>query len=367
MRAALFTAATAATTTAALATAPGIRVNNTVTVTFDVGTVTQDTETAEAGFVVDRKIDMLVANQGPIPDGRPKQTGRELVYKVVNEGNAAQGYDIDVTPTGDLAADFTLDTGTGTLGASRYRIYISEDTTVAGGTVYDPAGFDLANTPAAFDGAASTFDASDDEFYVIIVINIPSDAQDDEFVDFSVKATALNDAETAALEEDTGNGLDNAGDNEAAVDIVFADGTKTTGSDGTDVAEDGKHTDYSRLTVASAELTITKAVTIVSEDTQDTFDCAASADPAIDDNTQGAIPGACLEYTITVANGLNASEDATNVAITDNLPTGVTFVSFFDKAAWSNAAHSTGTISASLDNDLVKGQSRDLVFRVTVD
>lgn len=365
-RAVCFAGAVLAATTGASATAPGQRVLNTVTVTFAVDSVAQDAGTAEVGFVVDRKIDMLVADTGSIVNGRPKQEGRELIYKVTNEGNDAQPFDIDVTLTGTLAADLTLDTNTDTLGPGEYRVHISPDTTTASGTVYDPTGFSTADTPLAYDAGATT-----DEFYVIIVVNIPSDAQDDEAVRFSVRATALDGGETAALTEVTGRGLDNAATPADAVDIVFADGTKTTDSEGTDVAEDGRHTDNASLTVASAELTVTKEVTILSENTQGDFVCATGVDPGIDDNTQGAIPGACLEYKITVANGAAASEHAQNVAISDTLPAGVSFVAFrvdgTSSSTWSDADHDAGVVTASLDADLEDGDEAYLVFRVLVD
>ncbi len=347
----------------AFATASGVRITNTVTVNFSVGGVSQDEGSAVTGFVVDRKIDMQVIDNGPITNGRPKQTDRELIYQVINEGNDAQDFDIDVDLTGDLAGDFTLDTTTGTLDPSKYRVYISTDNVRDGSdTVYDPTGFSTAASPLAFDAGATT-----DTFYVIILLNIPSDAQDDETVTFSVRATALNATEDGALTETLNQGLDNEGDPSAAVDIVFADGPGTAGSNGTDIAEDGKHTDNTFVQVSSAALTVTKAVTIVSENTQGDFTCTTDADPAIDDLTQGAIPGACLEYTITVSNGSGASENATGISISDTLQSGITFSAFVSPTDWTTPAESSGTITATLTDPLAPGETADLVYRVTVD
>lgn len=365
LRAAFFAAAVSATTSAAFATGSGTRVNNTVSVEFKVGAVDQDTNTASAGFVVDRKIDMLVSDTGSHTDGLPNQTGRELIYKITNEGNDSQAFDIDVAVTGDLAASMTLDNNTDTLGPSEYRVYVSTDATLQTGTdtVYDPTNFSSAATLDAFNGTT-------DEFYIIIAFNIPSDAENTEDVVFSVVATALDDAGTAALTESLGNGLDTElVDTSGVVDIVFADGAKTTGSDGTDAAEDGKHTDNASVTVSSAELEVTKTVTIVHENTQGGFDCAAAADPAIDDATQGAIPGACLEYTITVSNGSSASQDATDISISDLIETGITFSAIFDATGWTGAAYDSGTktISADVTGNLAPSASAALVYRVTVD
>lgn len=350
----------------ALATSSGTRVQNTVTVSFSVDSVAQDDETAQVGFVVDRKIDMLVADQGSINNARPKQTNRQLVYKVTNEGNDAQKYDIDVALTQNFTGgDVSLDTNTDVLGASEYRVYISTDATldIPGDTVYNPTGFSLAATPGAFDSGGTG-----DEFHVIIVVNVPSDAVDTDNVKFSVTAVALNDTDDGALTEDKGNGLDDAGTPANAVDIVFADGAKTAGSDGTDAIEDGKHTDNATLTVASASLTATKAVTIVDENTQGTFTCATDADPAEADATQGAMPGACLEYTITIANGAAASESATNISISDTLPAGVTFAGFTSVTGWgSSEDHTAGVVTATLAAALAPNNSAVLGFRVTVD
>lgn len=349
--------------TSALATASGVRINNTVTVSYSVDTVSQDDETAAAGFVVDRKIDVLVSDQASIIDGRPKETNRQLVFKVTNEGNDSQPFDIDVTVNGSLGSGPALDTNTDTLGAGEYRIYISDDATLDGGdTVYDPAGFSTADTPAAFDSGGTG-----DEFHVIIVINVPSDAANGDEARFSVAAKALNATENGILVEDLGNGLDDAATPSNAVDIVFADGAKTTDSAGTDVAEDAIHTDNATLTVASAELTATKAVTIVNDDLNISFDCTTDADPGTSDLAQGAIPGSCLEYTITVANGAAASENADSVSLSDTLPAGVTFSAFTSTTGWTSPDHTAGVITATATNTLAPNNSLDLVFRVTVD
>ena len=350
--------------TSALATASGTRINNTVTVSYSVDSVGQDDETADAGFVVDRKIDMLVADQGSIINGRPKETNRQLVFKVTNEGNDSQPFDIDVTVGGSLGSGPTLDTNTDALGAGEYRVYISDDATLddPGDTVYSPAGFDTADTPAAFDSGGTN-----DEFYVIIVVNVPSDAANDEVVRFSVAATALNASEDGILIEDVGNGLDDAGTPANAVDIIFADAAKTTDSAGTDNAEDAIHTDNATLTVSSAELTATKAVTIVNDDLNVTFDCATDPDPGTADAAQGAIPGACLEYTISVTNGAAANQNAQSVSLSDTLPAGVTFSSFITTTGWTNPQHNAGVITATATSDIAPNNALDLVFRVKVD
>ena len=87
--------------------------------------------------------------------------------------------------------------------------------------------------------------------------------------------------------------------NPATVEIVFGD----AGNDATESAAD-------QYAVRSAALTVTKAATVIS-------DPFGSASPR-------AVPGAVVEYAITVANsGLTA---ATGVAVSDPLPANPTFV-----------------------------------------
>ncbi len=360
---------------AAWATAPEVRINNTVSVSYSVDSTSQDPATAEAGFVVDRKVDMLVADTGSIANGRPNQTGRELVYKITNEGNAAQPLDIDVVATVPVDAPrpafgggVTLDTDA-TQDPGEYRVYISTDATFDGGdTLYDPTGTTLAATPGAFDAGGVG-----DEFHVIVRLYIPGDTLNGDRIRFSVKATALDGA-NAVLTEDLGNGLDDETTPADAVDIVFADAAKTADSEGTDAAEDGRHTDNAEIAVASAELTATKTVTIVNDDLNVTFNCATDPDPGTADNTQGAIPGACLEYTITLTNGASAAQNAQNPVITDVIQPGITFQAFTVQDDWSAATYTTGTrtISATVDGDTTSGEMEPgedavLSYRVLID
>jgi uncharacterized repeat protein (TIGR01451 family) len=182
-----------------------------------------------------------------------------------------------------------------------------------------------------------------------------------------VAVTALNASEDGILLEDLGNGLDDAVTPANAVDIVFADAAKTADSVGADAAEDAIHTDNATLTVSSAELVATKAVTIVNDDLNVTFDCTTDPDPGTADAAQGAYPGACLEYTISVTNGAAANQNAQSVSINDPLPAGVTFSSFITTTGWTNPQHNAGVITATATSDIAPNNSLDLVFRVTVD
>jgi uncharacterized repeat protein (TIGR01451 family) len=147
----------------------------------------------------------------------------------------------------------------------------------------------------------------------------------------------------AAITEDTG------ANQEDAVDTVFAD----TGRDNSEAALD----DY---TVGAASLTVVKTSTVIS-------------DPINSTTNPKMIPGAVVEYCITVANAGGAST-ATNVSITDTMPANTTFQSNSvyvngDSSCQNGSntadAPSGGSLTMSLSN-IAGGVTRSARFRVTV-
>ena len=120
-------------------------------------------------------------------------------------------------------------------------------------------------------------------------------------------------------------------------------------------------------TVAGAVLTIAKFSRIIS-------------DPVNGTTNPKAIPGATIEYCITVANAAGAAI-ATNVAVLDDLPADVTYSAAFGTFLNGTATCTTGTaggtfaagggvggrdrITGSL-SDIAAGQTRSAYFRVTI-
>jgi uncharacterized repeat protein (TIGR01451 family) len=90
-------------------------------------------------------------------------------------------------------------------------------------------------------------------------------------------------------------------DDPAAVDIVFADGAGDT-----DAANDGAHSDRDAYRVGAAAITVSKTSQVLS-------------DPVNGGTNPKAIPGAIVEYTITIENDAGASATATNVQVSDSL------------------------------------------------
>jgi hypothetical protein len=84
---------------------------------------------------------------------------------------------------------------------------------------------------------------------------------------------------------------------------VFADGAGVT-----DGANDGRHSDDDGYLVASAQLSITKSSTVIS-------------DPVNGGVNPKAIPLAIVEYTITISNDPGAGASATSISVSDDLST----------------------------------------------
>ena len=106
-----------------------------------------------------------------------------------------------------------------------------------------------------------------------------------------------------------------------------------------------------------------KTVRVVSEDPD--FACGIF-DATEPEDAQAAIPGACIEYTITVT---NSGAAARNVSITDTLPGQVTYVghsqpdpSFFEISANSGTVTATAPDGSNLTND----SSQSFFIRATI-
>ena len=92
-------------------------------------------------------------------------------------------------------------------------------------------------------------------------------------------------------------------DTTGSVDIVFADGegSATASED----ANDAKFSDDSDFVITAASLTVTKSSAVIS-------------DPINNTSNPKAIPGAVIEYTVTIANAAGAAT-ASSISFTDSL------------------------------------------------
>ena len=341
---------------AANATEAGTVVSNTISLSYDgatnggttaridLPTASLPTET----FKVARKIDLtLVADEANQElSVNPAQTAATIDFTLTNLGNpneaaAAQGFNITVAATGtigDGSAPLTY-SATATTDLGKYYVTV-------GGTVTD------VNTVATDVSLASNGTST-----IQIIANIPSGATDGLADIFTVTAVAV-DSGAAVAESRTAN-LDD-------LDVVFADAASTSamagGTAALDAAVNGQAKAETRMLVSAPKLSATKTAVVLDEGLPgSTFSCATGG--AATGSPLSPIPGACVEYTITVTNANDATAAATNITITDALPADTTYAGH--TANSFTVTESSGTITATLAS-LAIDASASFKVRVTV-
>ena len=328
-------------------TTAGTVVNNTATISYSVGGAPQaDITSAVADFTVDRKVDLTVTgNSGTniivAPSTSRTVTGNKLTYVLSNDGNDAQDFQLSVTHLG--TEDF--DAGTGTVTAPQAPQAC--EYTVAIGTGAAGAANAMTATP--------TITLAKDETATIeVTCSMPNrpDVKDGDLSTIDVLATAV-DAGGATMAESTG------ADQEDAIDVVLADGTGTA----TDAADrNAKHSATQTYEIDVPMLAVFKKSQVLE-------------DPLNGTTNPKRIPGAIVEYTITIENTSDSA--ASGLTVTDILTAAVAgeveFVagsivnasgtgSNFDAA--SNTVTATG-ISVPVGTTSVPGQSV-VTFKVKI-
>lgn len=298
-------------------------IDNTATISYSVGTVSQTPiESSEAGnstpgagagtattFKVDKKIDMLVTT-GSAVNVVPGATSQAITFTLENQGNSTENFDLAATQV--AAGDQFDTTGCSITAPAALPVSLTADATQSVTVECDIP----ASSGTVTNGATSLID---------------------------LKATINGVTETA--------GADSAG----TVDVVFADDTGTT-TDGSD--RNGQHSATNTYTVNTADITVqkTSAVTKMSINGSD-----VTTNPK-------RIPGATIEYSILVSNAASAAT-ATGIVITDPVPANTTYVA--SSCAVTGDATPTCSLSGSdvttATFDLAGGQSATLTFEVTVD
>lgn len=296
----------------ATGTSSGTSIANKATVNYKVSTVSQTpiesspTGNATPGvgngtnttFLVDDKVIFTIAtnNSG---------------YVTTYPGSSAVALKFTVTNTGNTVHDFNLSHIVGaanTFTASSIAYY--EDTNSNG------------TYQAGTDAAITYIDELDPDTskVVFLVATVPLAATNGQVANYALKATAYQGGGASSLGAITTN---TAGANTSGVDIVLADidsdgagtddaaqynGIYVMWAGGTAGSPEPSNQGYQ---VSAASLTITKTSAVV-------------YDPINNTTNPKAIPGARVEYTITIANGAGAAQ-ATEVTVTDQIPTNTTF------------------------------------------
>jgi len=323
----------------AVGTNAGDTITNNVTVGYSVGGVEQADETASDSFTVDRKIDVTVAELGGSSTTvAPDEQDAAITFQVTNTSNDAADFNLSVDQS--TSDNFNI---------SNVQFYLDDGDNV----------FDAGDTLITFIDEL----AEDAQVTIHVVGDIPDTVTNGQTADVALIATAH------AASGSTGSlgaiYTATSGANTAGVDNVLADGAGDV-----DSANNGDFSDTDTFVVTAADLTVTKTSTIISDPVN------GASDPK-------AIPGAVIEYCITVANAAGVGT-ATNVDISDTLPGEVSFDTgdgiFVDGNAscasgtdgllvtpTPTAAYNSGTgeITAQL-SDIPAGTTRSVYFQVEI-
>lgn len=277
-------------------TASNTTISNRATVSYSVGGVAQapigssptgnsSGAGADTTFVVDNKVMHFVSESGGAANTAIPGGTNVLTFIVRNQGNTAQGYLLTATDTTSSPA-YSPPADSADL--SNYRVRV-EAGAVPGGdpNAYDPT--DTAENILSLD--------PDTEVRVYVLADVPAGTPNGARANVQLAAQATTAGTTTVVLQSTG------ADDPNAVDVVFADAGTT--------ARDGIHEAVDQYLVSSASLTVTKTSTVI-------------RDPFNNTSNPKAIPGAVVEYTITVAN--TGGADATGVVINDPLPVATTFL-----------------------------------------
>ncbi len=288
-------------------------VSNTFTLSYSVDDVEQDDITNEDGadndpdgptvFTVDRLIDLTVQSvqDNTVAPGAVDET---ILFAVSNEGNDTHGFLLDILEE----ASSTTTSSDPTSGTTTITYYIDD-----GDNQFEPDGTGDGAAAIDYDPANPPELDPDDVLWVIVTRDIDATAVDGDNVDILLTSTA-SDATGTALVNDTANDTDL----DAAAENVFADAENVNNA--ADGVADGTHSDTGQYLIASSDLEAEKSVELHSIDGTT---CAAIPGTEVA-GTGHFIPGACVEYVITVEN--DGSADAGAIEIADTLDTNLEFV-----------------------------------------
>ena len=295
----------------AAGTASGTSISNAATVDYKVATVDQPTITsATYVFKVDNKVNLTVSTiDVATVKVTPGTDDNVLTYLVTNTGNTVQDFALTAAA---LAGGTGAFGGTDNIDANTTSIVVESGAT---------AGFQLAQDTATYIDEL----AADANKTVYMLGDFDTGFADGDIAAYYLVAEAHKGSTPAALGAvETETASDNA--DPLIVDVVLADGDGD-GVLANDDSRDAKHSSLNDYEIATADLTITKSSTVVS-------------DPFNNTTNPKRIPGAVVEYTITIDNAGTGST-ATDIIVTDNLNTEIA---------------TNGTISFNTQYDATAGQ-----------
>ncbi|MEQ6341116.1 MAG: hypothetical protein M3A44_05530 [Gammaproteobacteria bacterium] len=273
----------------AAGTVAGTSVSNSATINYQVGAISQPAITSNAvAFVVDKKVNMtVVTTDAAAVSVTPGSSNNIVTFTVTNTSNDTMDFSLTSQALVGGTAKFT---GTDNINASAVSVFVESGAT---------PGYQSAQDTATFIDEL----AADSSKTVYIVGTFPTGLSNGDIATYGMiaEARAAGGASSlgAALTQDTG------ADNPSTVQIVFGDGTGTD-----DASRDAKHSDRSDFKVVTATLAVTKSSSVIS-------------DPFNNTTNPKAIPGAVIEYTITITNAASAAT-ASSISVADSLNSEIT-------------------------------------------
>jgi uncharacterized repeat protein (TIGR01451 family) len=270
-------------------TPAGTSINNQATVTYSVGGSNGSSTSNTATFVVDKKVNLAVAEVGgtstKVSIGGTDQV---TTFTVTNLTNATQ----DIRLFGGQQAVSIPLLGTDDFNVTSLRVFVDSN----GNNTYD-AGVDTATFIDEL--------APDATVTVFIVANIPNTAGIHTAI-VGLEGTVAAGGTPGSLGADLVATSLLTADSAGTVDIVFADDANLL-----DQLRDGAHWAFDAYTIDSASVTVNKTARVVS----DPYNLLVNPK---------AIPGAVVEYCISIANA--GPGIASGVQLSDAIPSGTTFV-----------------------------------------
>ena len=337
---ALVIAALGVTPAMAAGTTAGSTITNVATVNYQVGAVAQTAIQATNNITVDRRVSLTVVQLGTATTSVvPGQTQAATTFTVTNTSNAP--LDLGLTAANLSGGAAPNGGGTDAFDVGAFTYYIDNGDNV----------FNAADTLVTYLDEV----AADAARVVHVVASVPIGATNGQIAAVSLTAQA-KEAGTSGTEG--GVVAQTSGANTAGMDTVWAD---TAGSD--DAVTDGRQSARDDYTISAPVLTVSKLSRVIQ-------------DPINGTTNPKMIPGATVEYCISVTNAAGAAA-ATNVVITDPLPTQTTYVSAFGvfeggsitgsicSGGANTGTFSSPTVTGNLGS-VAAGTTKTSYFRVTI-
>lgn len=280
----------------AAGTAAGTTITNTATVNFQVSGVTQTAQTATNAIIVDAKIVLTDVETGATTVVAPGQTGAVTTFQVSNQSNEV--IDIGLLAAAQSNGATTAHGGTDNVQANSFTYYVNTD----------------GSTTCSFNAGNATAVTYLDEVAVgatkclYVQSSIPSTATNGQVAGINLTVTAEQGGSTGsqgAVLTQSGTGV---AWTPGTMQTVFAD----SAGNGGDSNYDGKFTALADYTVSAPVLSVNKNSLVIS-------------DPVEGSSNPKAIPGAVLQYCIVVSNAASAGTSASNISISDIVPSALTY------------------------------------------